>query len=209
MRLVLASASPRRQALIGLLGLRVRAARADVDEPAFLLDDPLVSALNVAVAKLRAIGVESDECIVTADTLVVLDGRVLGKPADATEARAMLADLRERGHDVLTGVALRDGDGRQWAGVVGTRVWMRAYSDADVAAYIARGEPFDKAGGYAVQDAVFAPVERVQGCYLNVVGLPLCAVSAGLRALGVPVDAAAPPPCQYCRAGEDLVAIGV
>jgi predicted house-cleaning NTP pyrophosphatase (Maf/HAM1 superfamily) len=88
---------------------------------------------------------------------------------------------------------------------------MRAYTDAEVEAYIARGEPFDKAGGYAVQDQVFRPVERLEGCYLNVVGLPLCAVSRGLATLGVPVQEPPEsfvPPCGYCRAGEQLVRIG-
>jgi predicted house-cleaning NTP pyrophosphatase (Maf/HAM1 superfamily) len=82
---------------------------------------------------------------------------------------------------------------------------MRAYTPAEVADYIARGEPFDKAGGYAVQDQRFRPVERLNGCYLNVVGLPLCAAAAGLNALGVTVASAGPPPCTYCARGAALV----
>jgi len=193
-----------------MLGLEVRTAPTDVDEMASLVADPLVSALSVATAKLRASLPAEDEVLLAADTLVVLDGHVLGKPADAAEARAMLAAMRERAHQVLTGVALRNGaDGGEWGGVVSTRVEMRDYADSEVESYIARGEPFDKAGGYAVQDTLFAPVRRVDGCYLNVVGLPLCAVTAGLRALQVPtLEAAAAPPCSYCRAGAALVAIG-
>jgi MAF protein len=207
--LVLASASPRRQALVGLLGVPWRAAPADIDESAYLLDDALVGALSVAAAKAREVQAAADELIVAADTLVVADGQVLGKPADAEQARSMLAQLRARAHQVLTGVALRTASDRQWGGVVSTRVVMRDYADSEVDEYVARGEPFDKAGGYAIQDEVFRPVERLEGCYLNVVGLPLCAVAAGLWALGdaVEVGPERTPPCGFCRAGSPLVSI--
>ena len=119
----------------------------------------------------------------------------------------MLRALRARSHQVLTGVALRGDDGVRWCGVVATSVVMRDYSDAEIEAYIGRGEPFDKAGGYAVQDEAFRPVERLEGCYLNVVGLPLCAVAAGLATLGVVATAAGPPPCGYCQAGAGLVSV--
>ena len=142
-----------------------------------------------------------------ADTLVVCDGQVLAKPADPDDARRMLRRLRGRSHQVLTGVALRATEAVQWCGLVSTTVVMREYADGEVEEYIARGEPFDKAGGYAIQDEVFRPVERLDGCYLNVVGLPLCAVSAGLAALGVSVAPGGPPPCGYCRAGARLVSI--
>ena len=116
----------------------------------------------------------------------------------------MLRRLRARAHHVLTGVALK-AEQQQWGGVVDTRVVMRAYSDGELDAYVHSGEPFDKAGGYAIQDQAFQPAERVDGCYLNVVGLPLCAVSAGLNALGLAVASAGPPACGYCRRGADLV----
>jgi MAF protein len=207
----LASASPRRRALIGLLGLAFRTAPTDVEEEEHLLGEPAVSAVNVALAKGRAAAARADaeELVVAADTLVVIDGDVLAKPAEAREARAMLGRLRARAHHVLSGVALLRGD-CQWAAVVDTRVLMRAYTPEDVEAYLARGEPFDKAGGYAVQDEAFRPVEHLDGCYLNVVGLPLCAVSAGLAALGLSggaVTSAGPPPCALCRAGAPLVSI--
>ncbi len=96
--------------------------------------------------------------------------------------------LRARPHTVATGVALARPDGAEWAAVVTTRVAMRAYADAEVEAYIARREPFDKAGGYAVQDEVFRPVASLDGCFLNVVGLPLCAVSRGLETLGAGLE---------------------
>ncbi len=206
--MVLASASPRRQALVSLLGLPWRAAPADIDESAFLLADPLVCALNVAAAKARAVPGALDEVILAADTLVVADGEVLGKPTDADQARGMLAQLRARPHEVLTGVCLRAANDLRWGGVVYTRVVIRDYGTTDVEEYIARGEPFDKAGGYAVQDEVFRPVERLEGCYLNVVGLPLCAVAAGLTAVGVmEATRQEKPPCRYCQEGGRLVSI--
>jgi MAF protein len=207
--LVLASASPRRQALIGLLELRWRAAPADIDEQLHLLADPLLSVLNVAAAKGRAVAgqhVDTDEIILAADTLVVDDGDVLGKPADADAARLILRRLGGRAHQVLTGVLLRTAAGIEWGGVVSTRVEMRTYAESEIDAYVARGEPLDKAGAYAIQDAQFSPVERIEGCFLNVVGLPVCAVTAGLAALGIDVRTQADrlPPCGYCRAGKAL-----
>ena len=161
-----------------------------MDEEAFLLAEPIVAAVNVAVAKSHAIGPPApDEVVVAADTLVVTDGEILGKPADADDARKMLARLRGRDHHVLTGVVLT-GEKREWAGVVDTRVEMRSYEDEEIEAYIARGEPFDKAGGYAIQDEEFRPVARIEGCYLNVVGLPLCTLAAGLAALGIQLESA-------------------
>jgi MAF protein len=145
-----------------------------------------------------------DEVVLGADTLVVADGATLGKPSTATEARAMLEQLRGRPHTVITGVALRANAGREWGAAVSTLVHMRGYADTEVERYVERGEPFDKAGGYAVQDAEFRPVERLEGCYLNVVGLPLCAVARGLEALGKRVQGPREcvPPCDYCRAGS-------
>jgi nucleoside triphosphate pyrophosphatase len=174
-----------------------------------LLPRPAASAVNVALAKAAAVAAtaDADEVVIAADTLVVIDGDLLAKPADGAEARRMLERLRARVHHVLTGVALQGAD-CQWAAVVDTRVLMRDYTSDEMEAYIARGEPFDKAGGYAVQDQAFHPVEQLQGCYLNVVGLPLCAVAAGLCAFGMASEPAGAPPCRYCQAGAALVAIG-
>jgi nucleoside triphosphate pyrophosphatase len=163
--------------------------------------------VNIAAAKARALKHEPDELVVAADTLVVVDNEILGKPGDGESAHAMLERLKARRHHVQTGVVLRSAE-REWAGVVDTSVHMRAYTAEEVSAYVMRGEPFDKAGGYAVQDATFRPVERLDGCYLNVVGLPLCAVAAGLNALGIPAAQAGPPPCTYCQEGENLVRSG-
>jgi MAF protein len=193
--------------LVALLGLDWRVAPADVAEEDYLLAEPAAAAVNIAVAKAAAVTGANQEIVVAADTLVVVDDDILGKPADARAAGEMLDRLRGRGHHVLTGVVLRSAE-LEWAAVVDTRVLMRDYALSEIEAYVARGEPFDKAGGYAVQDQEFHPVERLVGCYLNVVGLPLCAVAAGLNALGPGSAAAGPPPCGYCERGAPLVRSG-
>ena len=210
--ILLASASPRRQRLVELLGLPCRAEPQDLPEEEHALDDPALTALNVALAKARSAvrDARADEIVLAADTVVALDGESLAKPATTEDAKAMLRSLRARTHRVMTGVALRAADGREWAAVVETLVEMRGYGDDEIATYIGRGEPFDKAGGYAIQDATFRPVERLEGCYLNVVGLPLCAVARGLETLGAWVSFASggmQPPCGYCDAGACLVEI--
>jgi septum formation protein len=192
---------------VELLRLPIRVAPTDIDEESFLVAEAPVSAVSVALAKARAAQAAADEVVMAADTLVVSDGEILGKPVDAYAAKNMLRRLRSRAHDVLTGVVMRSA-GLEWAAVVATRVSMRSYSEADIAAYVERGEPFDKAGGYAIQDAAFHPAEHVFGCYLNVVGLPLCAASAGLNALGIDAASAGVPPCGYCARGADLVRSG-
>ena len=206
---MLASASPRRQSLVALLNLPWRVAAANVDEENYVagVAEPSVAAVNVALAKARATRAEPDEIVVAADTLVVVDDDILAKPRTPEEARGMLERLRGRAHEVMTGVVVHHAS-RIWAGVVDTRVVMRSYSETDMRDYIARGEPFDKAGGYAVQDQTFRPVEKLDGCYLNVVGLPLCAVAAGLNALGGQTAPATAPPCAYCEQGETLVRSG-
>ncbi len=210
--MLLASASPRRQRLIELLSLPCRAEPQDLPEEEHALGDPTLTALNTALAKARsaAAAARAGEIVLAADTVVALDGASIAKPGSADEATAMLRALRGRPHEVLTGVALRAPSGLEWLAVVETRVRMRYYGEDEVAAYVARGEPFDKAGGYAVQDAVFRPVERIDGCYLNVVGLPLCAAARGLETLGASMErpqGAMKPPCGYCRAGARLVEI--
>ncbi|MBI2755578.1 MAG: septum formation protein Maf [Chloroflexi bacterium] len=203
-RLVLASASPRRQLLVGLLSHPYRVAPQDVDEAAFVLEDPVLTALNIARAKARSArpALDESEIALTADTIVVSDGQALGKPRSPEEARNMLRALRARPHVVATGVSLTARNGEEWNAIVTTRVFMRHVADVAIDAYVARGEPFDKAGGYAIQDEAFNPVERVEGCYLNVVGLPLCAVSRGLETLGAGPAGSEErllPPCHFCR----------
>jgi septum formation protein len=133
--------------------------------------------INLARAKAWAVAAElapAPSLVLGADTEVVLDGGVLGKPADAAAAVAMLQALRGRVHEVITGLALVDaGSGREETLSVTSRVRMRSYADAEIIAYVATGEPFDKAGGYAVQDRGAALVAEVDGCLTNVVGLPV------------------------------------
>ncbi len=133
--------------------------------------------------------VELEAPLLAADTVVALDGRLLDKPTDAGEARRMLRDLRGREHIVVTGVAVMPA-GRRSALVrcPATRVRMRDYTDAEIEASIGRGDPFDKAGAYAIQDPLLRPVAGYEGCYCNVVGLPLWSAVELLRRAGVDVS---------------------
>ena len=124
------------------------------------------------------------EIIIAADTLVALDGEVLGKPRETRHAVEMLTRLGGRMHMVYSGLTILDiRQNRMINEIVKTPVWMRAYSGAEIAAYIASGDPTDKAGAYAIQHPSFMPVERIEGCYANVMGLPLCHVYRGLASL--------------------------
>jgi septum formation protein len=132
--------------------------------------------------------------VLGADTIVVLDGEALGKPSGPADAAAMLRRLRGRVHDVMTGVAVVDAaTGREAVQTVTSRVSMRPYSDAEIAAYVATEEPLDKAGAYAIQGAGAALIAGLQGSWSNVVGLPLEATAALLRQFGVAVSA---PPAE-------------
>ncbi len=143
--------------------------------------------MALALAKARSVARRLRSAVVLgADTAVVLNGEVFGKPESPEDARRMLRALRGREHEVVTGVALVEAPaGRETATAVVTRVLMRAYAEAEIAAYIASGEPFDKAGAYAVQGAGGALVAKVEGCYTNVVGLPLTTARALLAEWGV------------------------
>jgi len=208
--LVLASTSPRRRELIFTLGLDFEAVAPPGDEalPANAEDVEHV-AEQLALEKAEAIAKEKGEkTVVAADTIVVHGGTILGKPRDAEEARDMLCRLRGGEHIVITGIAVLRG-GHSYIGHVATTVTMRHYSDEEVAAYIASGDPLDKAGAYGIQDPYFQPAERVDGCYLNVVGLPLCTLSGMLRQAGVSLRARPlwllPTQCQQCEGREELV----
>ncbi|WP_412062952.1 Maf family protein [Rubrivirga sp. IMCC45206] len=169
---VLASASPRRRVLLDRLGLTFEVRPTDSDEtwPLDLATGPAAEA--VALRKARAIDA-SGTLVLAADTVVVLDGDVLGKPADEAEARATLRRLSGRTHHVTTGLALRL-DGREATAHETTAVTFADLSDAEIAAYAATGSPLDKAGSYGIQDDAGALlVARIDGDYFNVVGLPL------------------------------------
>jgi MAF protein len=183
--LVLASASPRRRELLGALGLAFRVAPADLDEDT--IGDglpPQRAALAVASAKASALGGRG-AVVLAADTMVVLDGRVLGKPASPADAHDMLAALRGRAHEVVTAVVVRADADTQHA-VRCSSVQMRGYGDAEIAAYVARGGGLDKAGAYGIQDEQFRPVEAITGCWCNVMGLPLWTAVRFLARAGWP-----------------------
>lgn len=181
--IVLASASPRRQQLLQRLGLEFAIAVADIEERAIGGATPEEVTARVAEAKNRALH-RPGQITIAADTAVVLDGEILGKPGSPEEATAMLVRLRGRAHRVMTAIAVATDEGTT-VDVVTTEVHMRPYSDAEIAAYIATGDPFDKAGGYAMQHGGFRPVARIRGCHQNVIGLPLCHLCRRLIAAGI------------------------
>ena len=175
--LVLASSSPRRAEILGRLGFAFETAEPGVDEPdppsgadAMEVARGLALAKALAVASRRSAG-----AVLGADTVVELDSVVLGKPRDEDDAARMLRKLRGHEHRVITAVALVDAaTGETAEAYRASRVLMRDYTDGEIAAYVASGAPMDKAGAYGVQDEAFAPAAEVRGCYLNVVGLPVC-----------------------------------
>jgi nucleoside triphosphate pyrophosphatase len=197
-RLILASASPRRRELLARLGVPFEVRPSAVEErltpglPAAALAMALARTKARAVGdRLRAVG-EAPALVLGADTLVVLDEQPLGKPVSRDEARAMLRALRGRHHEVVTAVVLRleVSEGHEMTAAVTSRVFMRPYADHEIDAYVATGEPDDKAGAYAVQGDGARLVARVEGCYTNVVGLPLGTTARLLRAFGLaPVEA--------------------
>ena len=195
MQIVLASGSPRRSELLRALGINAVIAPADVDEAPLPGESPATMACRLAAAKARAACASVQQgLVIAADTLVVLDGVVLGKPRDAAEAIAMLTALRGHAHVVHTGIALCY-RGELALQLASSPVLMRPYDDAEIARYVASGDPLDKAGGYACQHPDFRPVEAYGDCYANVMGLPLCHVHRRLAAWGL-----TPPrhPLQAC-----------
>lgn len=202
-QLILASASPRRRELLDLLGVSFDTVPADVDETVSG-DVRWVEAVprQLALRKAWAIAERYPEAVVlAADTVVVLRRRILGKPESADDARRMLRSLRGGWHDVITGVSVASA-GTIHTEAVRTRVKLRSYSLREIEASIERGDVFDKAGGYGIQDARFNPVEACAGCYCNVVGLPLGTVLPLLRDAGVAVGDEAgistPAQCATC-----------
>ena len=171
-RFVLASASPRRRELLAAMGASFDVRPADIDEVGVAVGFlPEQGVLAVARAKASARR-DGDVPVLAADTIVVLDGTVLGKPADDAESRAMLLALSGRTHRVYTAVCTRDGAGEH-AALVESAVSMRVLGAAEIDAYVASGQGRDKAGSYGIQDDGFAPVAAIEGCYCNVMGLPL------------------------------------
>ena len=196
--ILLASNSPRRKQLLALAGWPYCIQPAEIDETPLPGEPAEAYVLRLAESKARAAaGSAEDGLVLAADTTVVDAGVILGKPNDADQARAMLRQLRGRSHQVLTALAvLQSRSGRLLTDVCVTDVPMRAYTEAEIEAYVASGDPLDKAGAYAIQHAGFHPVASLAGCYANVVGLPLCHLARMLRTLGLPPQADLPQACQ-------------
>ena len=185
-RLILASASPRRRELLRQAGFTFEVVAPEVDETYPGGEDPAAFAERLALAKAAQIAqrftAKDDVVVLGADTVVVADGEVLGKPVSADDARAMLRKLSGIAHRVITGVALAaPGAARRAVGHEVTRVFFRPLTEEEITAYVATGEPLDKAGAYAAQGQASRFVTRVEGCYFNVVGLPVALVDRLLR----------------------------
>lgn len=195
--LLLASNSPRRRQLLALGGWVFATDVSNSDESLAPDETPEAYVRRLAETKARAVAGRAgpDQVIIGADTTVVINGEILGKPADAAEARFMLRKLRGRTHRVYTGIATLRNGALQTAVCI-TDVPMRAYSDDEIEAYIRSGDPLDKAGAYGIQNPDFQPVAHMQGCYASVMGLPLCHLTVLLRRLGIPPQADVPGQCQ-------------
>lgn len=186
MKVILASASPRRQALLQQIGITPLVCPADFAEDSGTASQAQEVALHNASGKCAAVAAKmGDELpVIAADTIVVIDNVILGKPQDAAAAKAMLQRLSGRTHQVMTGVAVRY-KGQQLSKVCITDVSFRQLTAEEIDAYIATGEPMDKAGAYGIQGRGAVLVEKINGCYNNVVGLPLSLLYLMMQRLGV------------------------
>ena len=201
-QLILASGSPRRQQFLRELGIDFAVQVADIDETPLPNEAPIALAHRLAESKARAVAARLDHradgyLIIAADTVVALGNHLLGKPADDAEAIQMLTQLRHREHEVHTGVSVLAWPAAQQQTCVNTtQVQMRDYTDAAMAAYVASGDPLDKAGGYAIQHPSFAPVCALRGCLSGVIGLPLGDLRTMLATVGIVVHTPLAPICQ-------------
>ena len=188
MRVILASASPRRRDLLTMIGIAHEVIPADVDETYGAGEVPRAHAERLAREKASVLAARApDAVIIAADTIVVVDGDVLGKPRDAEEAARMLRRLAGRTHTVFTAVAVASG-AKILSGVEEVGVTFRPLDDATITSYVATGEPMDKAGAYGIQGYGAAIVERIDGDYFAVMGLAIGRMLALLRELGFRYD---------------------
>ena len=203
--IILASGSPRRRELLALSGLAYTVRPAAALELPLAGEAPADFARRMSQAKARAAAAEAEPgaLVIGADTIVVLDGEIIGKPDDPAHAAELLRRLRGREHQVLTAITLIDTSANppaELTDLVASPVPMRDYSEADIEAYVATGNPLDKAGAYAIQYAGFQPVDlaRFTGCFANVMGLPVCRLLRLLAARGAAAPTARPPAdCQH------------
>ena len=191
----LASNSPRRREMISWLGWSFYSVPSNIDEsvkPAEMALD-YVKRLALTKSQARIEAAQAGDNILAADTIVVLDGTILGKPADAQQAREMLRALRNRQHQVVTAIAVRQEGGPIIQDMCVSNVRMRDYLDDELETYIASDDPFDKAGAYAIQSSDFHPVVDFSGCYASVMGMPLCHLERTMRKI---------PGYSYCGMAE-------
>ena len=198
--LILASTSPRRQELLALGKVAFDIARVEVDEDPRRNEMPRDYVLRLASDKGNAARAEVSDrtaIIISADSTIALDGAIIGKPSGGDEATSILLSLRSRTHLAYSGVALtKVSDGSQLTDVAITEVPMRDYSDREIRDYVESGDPLDKAGAYAIQNAEFHPVDSMSGCMANVIGLPLCHLQRNLRKLGASFENDIAAKCQ-------------
>ncbi len=210
--LVLGSNSPRRKELIALGGWTFEVIVSNADESLLPEEKPgdYVRRLAEVKARASAARAEAGQFVLAADTSVVDGDAILGKPADPSEAKRMLRQLRGHTHQVYTGIAaLRVRDGLLLTDVCVTDVPMRDYSDAEIEAYVATGDPLDKAGAYAIQHPGFQPVASMSGCFASVMGLPMCHVTRLLARMELPPSANVPIKCQAFLKYQCLVFAGI
>lgn len=189
--IVLSSRSPRRRSIIQVLDIPTKLfdPKDQEDDPRELENaEQYVNRVSFQKA-MQAVSKFSDAVIIGVDTTVVLDKTIFGKPKTPSDALSMLETLKDRTHSVITGITMIDARlKRILTAATSTEVSMRKYSTEEIFSYISSGDTFDKAGGYAIQNDVFNPVKEFQGCYLNVVGLPLCSLINMLKNLGINVE---------------------
>lgn len=186
MAIILASKSPRRQELLKLLGVDFTIHTADIDETMDPALPPEQEVARVGEEKAEAVAAQcaSEDIVIAADTIVVVDGQILGKPKSEADAVRMLSLLSGRRHEVMTGLTVLQ-SGRMQRCVVRTGIEFRPLSDREIRAYVATGEPMDKAGAYGIQGRGALFVAHLDGDYFNVMGLPLCRLGQLLNELGV------------------------
>jgi len=186
--IILASASPRRRELLAQVGIKARVVPSDIDETLREDETPQAHVIRLSCAKAVEVAerpAQPGRWFIGSDTVVVLDDLILGKPADAAAAAAMLSSLAGRSHLVISGYAVHDRQsGKTLSAAVTTRVFFKDLTTREIEGYIATGEPYDKAGAYAIQGIGAFMVPCIEGSYSCVVGLPLCEVIAALEELG-------------------------
>lgn len=186
MKIILASKSPRRKELLEKLGLEFEIRSAPREEEMDPNKDVVSEVGRVSAAKALSVPAADDELVISSDTVVDLDGVVLGKPQTEAEAVGMLSALSGRGHTVHTAVTVKLGSTVRTE-VSSTRVWFRSLTDSEIAAYVRSGEPMDKAGAYGAQGLGSLLVQRIDGDFFTVMGLPVCTLGQMLKEFGVDI----------------------